>query len=82
MEICKSCQIYDESGSGCLIPGTGPCCNKNKGEEINGVLIKGCGCSLSVKGRSLSSECPLKKWGSVMSQQDEQILKHQLDDNQ
>lgn len=51
MFVCKNCELYDESGEGCMVPGTSPCCNEKKG---------GCGCSLGFKTRSLSSECPLK----------------------
>ena len=67
MAICKSCNIYDETGEGCLIPGTQPCCSENKG---------GCGCSLEYKVRSLSSSCPLKnpKWVAIMTQAEEDKL--------
>ena len=37
LNICHGCKLYDFSGEGCMIPGTQPCCNQNKG---------GCGCSL------------------------------------
>ncbi len=52
------------------------------GEEVDGVLIKGCGCNLTLKGRSLSSACPLGKWTAVLSKLEEDILKKQLDEDQ
>ena len=56
--ICNSC---DSKGDKCAVPGTTPCCNE-------------CGCSLSFKTRSLSSECPLGKWKAVISEKDEDKL--------
>lgn len=67
--ICKGCESYDESGSGCAVPGTSPCCNQNKG---------GCGCSLALKCRALASECPKKKWGPVLSEFENAMLQIQL----
>ena len=55
LQICKICIDFDETGSKCVMPGTQPCC---------GV----CGCSLSMKLRSLGSECPFPqgaKWKAV-----------------
>jgi hypothetical protein len=80
MEICRGCGLYDESGSGCALPGSQPCCNKDKSELVDGKETKGCGCSLSLKGRSLSSWCPLNKWSAVLTLQEEEMLKKQLDD--
>jgi hypothetical protein len=71
MEICRSCNNYDVTGSGCALPGTQPCCNENTG---------GCGCSLSIKLRSLSTDCPLGKWKALMSQKEEELLKAGLND--
>lgn len=81
MTICKACPLYDTTGSGCIVPGTGPCCNKDKELEVDQKLIKGCGCSLSIKGRSMSASCPGLKWKAVMTEQDEEILNRQLNDN-
>lgn len=78
LEVCKSCNLYDTTGTGCTIPGTQPCCNYHLSEEVNGKQINGCGCSLSIKLRSLSTECPLSKWLKIMSEQDEEILKKKL----
>lgn len=65
--ICTECDHYDISGEGCLVIGTAPCCNKNTG---------GCGCSLSLKTRSLSSACPLTvpKWEAVLTEEEENKL--------
>ena len=67
--VCKNCKLYDESGDGCMVPGTSPCCNEKLG---------GCGCSLSLKTRSLSSDCPLKKWKAELSQEEEDLLNQKL----
>lgn len=69
MSICRKCELYDKKGSGCIVPGTQPCCNQDKG---------GCGCSLSLKTRSLSSACPLNKWDAEMSQEEEDKLNEKL----
>jgi len=71
LSICKMCEHYDESGEGCLIPGTSPCCNKNTG---------GCGCSLSIKTRSLSTNCPLTspKWDAMLTENEEDELNKKL----
>lgn len=69
INICKACELYDEPGEGCFVPGTGPCCNEKKG---------GCGCSLKLKTRSLSSECPLKKWDAEISEYEEDLLNQKL----
>lgn len=55
------CDVCDSKGDECVMPGTAPCCNE-------------CGCSLSFKTRSLSSECPLNKWKAIMSEEDEEKL--------
>lgn len=67
LSICKSCHNYDETGNGCHVPGTQPCCSK---------LVDGCGCSLALKTRSLASDCPLgkPKWKAVLSVEEEQSL--------
>lgn len=54
-KICKQCPHYDITGVGCVVPGSGPCCNK---------LTGGCGCSLYLKQRSPKSTCPFGKWPS------------------
>lgn len=69
LDICKLCECYDATGDGCEFSGTQPCCDNNKG---------GCGCSLAFKIRSLASNCPLNKWGAVLSQDEEDKLIEKL----
>lgn len=69
MEICFFCDVYTETSEGCMVPGTSPCCNQDKG---------GCGCSLAFKTRSLSSECPLGHWKAELSQDEEDMLNQKL----
>ena len=73
LEICKGCECYDLQGSGCTIPGTQPCCS---------TLLGGCGCSLSLKLRSLSTNCPKSKWLAVVNEQEEQMIKDQIEENE
>lgn len=67
--ICKNCKLYDDSGEGCTVPGTQPCCDERKG---------GCGCSLAFKTRALSSDCPLGKWKAEMTEEEEDALNQKL----
>jgi len=71
IKICQMCALYDVQPEGCLLPGTQPCCNEKMG---------GCGCSLSIKTRSLSSSCPLTppKWEAVLSEEEENSLNQKL----
>jgi hypothetical protein len=69
MQICNQCELLDVQGEGCTVPGTNPCCNEKKG---------GCGCSLSLKTRALSSECPLGKWGAELTEEEEDKLNEKL----
>lgn len=69
MDICRRCEVLDTTGEGCHVPTTAPCCNKNKG---------GCGCSLALKLRSLSTDCPLDKWKAVVTTQEEDMIKSQI----
>ena len=69
MQICFFCDLYTESDKGCMVPGTTPCCNKELG---------GCGCSLSLKTRALSSECPKGHWTSEVSQEEEDMINQKL----
>jgi hypothetical protein len=61
MEICDVCDAKDKTGVECVVPGSQPCCTM-------------CGCSLGFKTRSLSSSCPAKKWGSIISEKKEDQL--------
>ena len=56
--ICDECE---HKGKKCAIKGTAPCCNE-------------CGCSLGLKTRSLSSECPLGKWDAIATEDEEDAL--------
>lgn len=58
--ICNECS---SKGKECAVKGTAPCCNE-------------CGCSLGFKTRSLSSECPLGKWQSLVSEEEEDQLEN------
>lgn len=57
-DICDECS---SKGRKCAVKGTAPCCNE-------------CGCSLTFKTRSLSSECPLGKWQAVATEEEETKL--------
>ena len=69
MQICNECELLDVQGEGCMVPGTAPCCNENKG---------GCGCSLLLKTRALSSDCPLGKWEAELTEEEEDKLNEKL----
>jgi hypothetical protein len=69
MSICRRCPLYTTTSAGCMVPGTEPCCNEALG---------GCGCSLHLKTRSLSSDCPKGHWPSEISQQEEDQLNQKL----
>ena len=58
MQLCNNCT---SKGSDCAVPGTAPCCNE-------------CGCSLTFKTRSLSSDCPLSKWEAIATEEEEDKL--------
>jgi len=49
MQICMKCDLIDEEGKSCAVPGTQPCCGS-------------CGCALSAATRSPDYSCPLNKW--------------------
>lgn len=69
---CKDCDELDLTGDKCAMKGTQPCCGD-------------CGCSLSIKTRSLSSECPLKgdkkRWSSLMTEDEEFKLRAKLEED-
>lgn len=57
-KVCLACEHIDKEGSKCAVPFTNPCCSK-------------CGCSLGLKTRSLSSECPVDKWSALLTEEEE-----------
>lgn len=69
MQICEKCALLDVQGDGCMVGGTAPCCNEKLG---------GCGCSLTFKTRSLSSECPKGHWLAEVTQEEEDIINQKL----
>lgn len=68
MEVCNQCTSLDVTGENCAVPGTNPCCSE-------------CGCSLSLKGRSLASECPLKKWLAVLTDVENLLVTKSIEKN-
>ncbi|NIP30427.1 MAG: hypothetical protein GTN59_07655 [Candidatus Dadabacteria bacterium] len=67
-KMCVQCNFYDTQGHHCYIPGTQPCCGS-------------CGCSLKLKQRSLSSDCPEGYWEPVLTE-DEDIKHDNLNPNE
>lgn len=62
-DVCEACP---SKGKKCAVKGTAPCCNE-------------CGCSLLFKTRSLSSDCPLGKWESLITVEEEDELENLKD---
>ena len=62
---CKVCPLLDKEGSSCAVPRTKPCCSD-------------CGCSISLKIRSMSSDCPKGRWNAIMTPKMEDELKKQI----
>ena len=61
MEICNNCEHISTK-------------HKTLRKDVH---CTDCGCTLSAKTKCLSCECPLKKWISVMTQQqEEQMASH------
>jgi hypothetical protein len=60
-EICDECEYLDTKGKECAMKGTQPCCGD-------------CGCSLTFKTRSLSSDCPQGKWDALITEEEEDKL--------
>ena len=61
LAICEDCDLIDRKGSKCVLPGSQPCCGE-------------CGCKLTLKARSLSSECPHPKgakWKALMTDEEQ-----------
>jgi hypothetical protein len=64
-EVCVKCPYLDVKGDKCAVIGTQPCCSE-------------CGCSLKLKTRSLSSECPKGFWQAVTTQQEEDLIRQSI----
>ena len=64
---CKVCKHLDTEGDSCLVPETQPCCSE-------------CGCSLGIKMRCLSTECPIGRWPALMTEEAEEALKKSIDE--
>jgi len=62
---CKICPLLDREGGSCAVNGTQPCCSE-------------CGCSIALKTRALSADCPVGRWKSIMPEEMENQLKKQL----
>ena len=63
--ICNFCEFVDLKGDKCAVPGTKPCCSE-------------CGCSLKLKTRSLSSECPKGFWKAELTEEEEDAINNNL----
>ena len=62
---CKMCPLLDKVGKSCAVNGTQPCCSD-------------CGCSISLKIRAMSSDCPKGRWDAIMTPELEEQLKKQV----
>lgn len=71
MEICKGCPLFSE--------------NKKK-EGWSTVRLDehctDCGCTLSAKARCLSCQCPKEKWLAVVTHEENEQIKKQIDGKQ
>lgn len=65
LEICKGCKFFDTKGDNCNVKGTQPCCGH-------------CGCSIGLKLRCLSCECPIKKWEAILTKKEEEKFADKL----
>tara|TARA_R110002051_G_scaffold276004_1_gene336963 strand:- start:382 stop:741 length:360 start_codon:yes stop_codon:yes gene_type:complete len=66
---CKTCSKLDTKGDECAVKGTQPCCSD-------------CGCSLGLKLRALSSDCPIGRWKELMDEETEDKIKESIDQNE
>lgn len=69
LAVCNTCEFIDRSGERCYVIGTQPCCSA-------------CGCSLALKTRALSDQCPNEFWGAVTSREEEDAIKESVKENQ
>lgn len=54
-EVCASCEFAKKGLHSAILP-------DYTISEVRGLYCRKCGCPLSAKVRSKTSECPLKKW--------------------
>jgi hypothetical protein len=66
MATCETCPYINRNGKRCVVPGTQPCCGL-------------CGCSLSLKIRSLASACDDGRWSAVLSPEEQEAMDQHLD---
>lgn len=62
---CSVCPLLDREGSSCAVNGTQPCCSD-------------CGCSIGLKIRAMSADCPKGRWKAIMPEEMENELKKQI----
>ena len=62
---CSVCPFLDKEGSSCAVNGTQPCCSD-------------CGCSIALKIRAMSADCPKGRWKAIMPEEMENELKKQI----
>jgi hypothetical protein len=65
MKICEGCEFLGTTSKSCVMPGTAPCCSK-------------CGCSLTLKTKSLSADCPAGKWATILTEEEDDKLNETL----
>jgi hypothetical protein len=71
MKLCEDCPHIDKEGTECAVSGTQPCCGL-------------CGCKLTFKTRSLSSECAWeenKQWPAIISDEEQDALYKEINYN-
>ena len=67
-QICSKCSMFDDKGADCTVPGTQPCCSD-------------CGCSLTIKLRSISSEYPKGYWPALAPEETAELINKQIEDD-
>lgn len=70
MEICKSCPLYSDNRKA-----TGW---KTKRPDVH---CTNCGCTLSAKTACLSCECPKELWGSVLTNEEYEEIRNEIEEN-
>lgn len=62
---CSICPLLDKVGKSCAVTGTQPCCSD-------------CGCSIGLKIRAMSADCPKGRWDSIMTPEMESKLNESI----